>query len=180
MKKIAAASLLSMASMTASATGFVSLDVDHVNDDRTNRNSTAQFVRAGKTIDGINLGLTSRTAAAEQGGLRNSLELSVGKKIGAISPFVGVAYDNGLNGAPGKSYQYGLVGATTGANIGPGFALAGIKTRLNWDSDNPKQTVIFATYRVPVAKDVGININVGKSLQDIRETSLGAGLNFRF
>lgn len=180
MKKIAIASLLALASATASAAGFVSLDVDHVTDDRSKATSTAQFVRAGTTMHGVDLGLTSRTAVAELGGLRNSLELTVGNKVGPLSPFVGIGHDNGLNGAVGSSFKYGVVGATAGTKIGPGFALAGIKTRVNWNDSAPKQTVVFGTYSIPVAKRISFNLNAGKSYQDIQEHSLGAGLSFKF
>jgi hypothetical protein len=180
MKKIVFATLLASATMVASAADFVSIDVDHVKA-KSGQESTAQYVRAGKTIGGINFGLQSRTAVKNEGGMLNSLEVTAGNKLGPIAPFVGVGYDNGFNGAPNGSYTYGLIGATTGTKIGPGFALLGVKTRVGSSAAvETKQTVVFGTYSIPVAKNVAFNINAGKSYQDIKEDSYGVGLRFGF
>jgi hypothetical protein len=112
----------------------------------------------------------------------NSLEATVANnKIGVagITPFVGVGHDNGFNG--GASYNYGLVGATYGRPVGPGFLLLGAKTRVgSTESVNTKQTVSFATYSVPVAKNVSVNLNASRSAQDIKEKAFGLGLSFGF
>lgn len=180
MKKFAFAILLASATMAASAADYVSIAVDHVKN-KSGQESSAQYVRAGKTIGGIDFGLQSRTAAGNQGGLRNSLEVTAGNKFGPVSPFVGVGYDNGLNGAPNGSYTYGLVGATTGAKVGPGFALAGVKTRVGTSAPvETKQTVVFGTYSIPVAKNIALNLNASKSYQDIKEDAYGLGLSFGF
>jgi len=97
-----------------------------------------------------------------------------------VRPFVGVGHDNGFNGGSGKYYQYGLVGATTGTKVGPGYALVGVKTRVNWDDANPKQTVGFTTYMVPITKSVSLNLNASKSWQDVKENAVGLGLGFTF
>lgn len=179
MKKIAFASLLAIASFAASAQ-YVSVDVDHVKT-KAGQESSAQYVRAGKNIGGIDFGLQSRTGVGNQGGMFNSLEVTAGGKLGAIKPFVGVGYDNGFNGAPNGSYTYGLLGATTGAKVGPGFALAGVKTRVGTSADHEtKQTVAFGTYSIPVAKGIALNLNASKSYQDIKETAFGVGLGFNF
>jgi hypothetical protein len=47
------------------------------------------------------------------------------------------------------------------------------------DSD-PKQTVGFAGYTVPVAKDVALNVGVSRSGGDIKERGVSAGLSFGF
>jgi len=180
MKKFAFASLVAIAAFTASAADFVSVDVDHVKNS-AGQESSAQYVRAGKTIGGIDFGLQSRTGVGNQGGMFNSLEVTGGRKMGPVAPLVGVGYDNGFNGAPGGSYTYGLVGATTGAKIGPGFALAGVKTRVGTSAAHEtKQTVAFATYSIPVTKGVALNINASKSYQDIKENAFGVGLGFNF
>jgi hypothetical protein len=106
---------------------------------------------------------------------------SIGPGGERFAPFVGVGYDNGFNGAANGSYTYGLVGATTGTKIGPGFALLGVKTRVGSSAAvETKQTVVFGTYSIPVAKNVAFNINAGKSYQDIKEDSYGVGLRFGF
>lgn len=165
----------------AFAGGFANVDVEHVTDRTTGAKSTAQYVRAGTEINGLNVGLQSRTARSNDGGtMFNSLETYVGKSIGAFSPFVGVGYDNGLNGALGGQYTYGVVGLNAGAKVGPGFAMAGVKTRVNWDHDKPKQTVTFVNYSVPVTKQVSVGLGLSRSQQDIKERGMSAGVTVAF
>ena len=182
MRKFAIATLLAIATVSASAADFVSVDVDHVKNNVNRQESNAQYVRAGKTIGGIDFGLQSRTAVGNKGGMLNSLEVTAGVgKLGAVAPFVGVGYDNGFNGAANGSYTYGLVGATAGAKVGPGFALAGVKTRVGTSAAHEtKQTVAFGTYSIPVAKNIALNVNASKSYQDIKENAYGVGLGFSF
>ena len=181
MKKIALATVLSIASLAAMATDFVSYDVDHVKDIKNKAISSAEYIRAGKDVAGLQLGLQGRTGIYHNGaGTFSSLETTVGKAIGPVTAYVGYGYDNGVSGKPVSKYDYGLVGVNTGMKAGPGFALAGVKTRVNWDSKNPKQTVAWATYSIPVAKGVAININASKSYQTITENAYGLGLGFSF
>lgn len=185
MRKIAIASLLALAASMASAADYVSIDVDHVRGLNGASDSTAQYVRAGKAFGDLQLGLQSRTAQVQGGGLLNSLELTAANNklnVAGITPFVGVGYDNGFNGGAGKSYEYGLVGATYGVKAGPGFALLGAKTRVGSTEDGPrtKQSVAFATYSLPVAKNVSLNFNASRSYQDIKEEAFGLGIGFSF
>jgi hypothetical protein len=108
----------------------------------------------------------------------NSVEGTVGKQLGPVTPFVGLGHDNGFNG--GRSFQYGLVGASTGMTLGPVWGYAGVKTRINWDSANPKQTVAFAGVSLPLSKQMSVSVGAGKSYQDIKETSWGLGLRVGF
>lgn len=180
MKKIFA--ILAVAiSGTAFAADFVSVDIDHVQSKQGYQDSTVQYVRAGKDIGGIQAGLQSRTSVSASGGMYNSLELTAGKALGPITPFVGWGHDNGANGARGAAYNYGLVGATTGIKAGPGFALVGVKTRVgSTEQTMTNQTVAFGTYSIPVANKVSLNINASKSYQDIKENAWGLGLGFAF
>ena len=183
MKKLIA--LLTLVSSTAFAADYVSVDVDHVNGLNGAKDSTVQYVRAGKAFDDLQLGLQSRTAQVQGGGLLNSLEFTAANNkinVAGIKPFVGVGYDNGFNGAAGKSYEYGLLGATYGVKAGPGFALLGAKTRVGSTDDGlrTKQTVAFGTYSLPVVKNVAVNLNVSKSYQTIKEDAIGLGLSFSF
>lgn len=180
MKKIIAILALGFAG-TAFAQNYVSVDVDQVRGLNGAADSRAQYVRAGKSFGNLQMGLQSRTATVDGGGMLNSLEVTAahnGLSVLGVRPFVGVGHDNGFNG--GGSFQYGLVGATVGTKVGPGFALVGAKTRVNWDSANPKQTVGFATYSIPVVKNVSLNLNASKSWQDIKENAFGLGLGFSF
>lgn len=172
--------LLAMATSSAFAGNYISVDVDQVTPNNGGSKSHAQYVRAGKEIGGLQLGLQSRSARMRDGsGLLNSLEVTGGKAIGALTPFVGVGYDNGWNG--NATYTYGLVGATLGAPIGPGFALTGVKTRVGSTQTNmTHQTVMFGTYSVPITKQVSLNLNISKSYQDIKEDAFGLGLGFRY
>lgn len=183
MKKILA--ILALASFgTAFAADYVSVDVDNVRGLKGASDSTAQYVRAGKGFGDYQFGLQSRTATVTGGGMLNSLELTAANnKVGfaGVTPFVGVGHDNGFNSATGSSYNYGLLGATYGAKVGPGFALLGAKTRVGSTEDTrTKQTVAFASYSVPVAKNISVNFNASKSYQDIKENALGLGLSFSF
>jgi hypothetical protein len=181
MKKLVIASALAVAAFAASAADFVSVDVERVTNVTTKQESTAQYIRVGKTISGLQANLQSRTSRSQDGsGMFNSLEATAGKAMGKFTPFVGVGYDNGLNGGAGAAYTYGLVGATAGTKVGPGFALAGFKTRVNWDDANPKQSILFATYSVPVAKNVSVNLNASRSYLDIKERAMGLGLSIGF
>ena len=114
----------------------------------------------------------------------NSLEATIANnKIGfaGVTPFVGVGHDNGFNGADKGQFTYGLVGATTGLKVGPGFALLGVKTRVGSDEAvRTKQTVAFGTYSIPVANKVSLNLNASKSYQTIKEDAVGLGLTFSF
>lgn len=183
MKKIFAILALALTS-TAFAADYVTIDVDNVQGRKGASDSTAQFVRAGKGFGDYQLNLQSRTATVENGGMRNSFEATIANnKVGfaGVTPFVGVGHDNGFNGANGASYQYGLVGASYGLKAGPGYLLTGVKTRVgSTQDDRTKQTVTFATYSVPVAKNVSVRLNASRSSQDIKESALGLGLAFNF
>jgi hypothetical protein len=182
MKKLIA--LLALVSSSVFAADYVSVDVDHVQGRHGQSNSQAQYVRAGKQLGDLQLGLQSRTATVDGGGMLNSLEATVANNkinLGGITPFVGVGHDNGFNGARGAAYTYGLVGATYGIKAGPGFALLGAKTRVLSDQDTrTKQSVAFATYSLPIAKNVAVNFNASRSYQDIKENAYGLGLAFNF
>jgi len=181
MKKFAIATILAAVTGIASAGGFINADVEHVTDRASGAKSTVQYVRGGATIEGINYGFQSRTARYNDGsGMYNSLEGYVGRSYGPFSPFVGVGYDNGKNGAVNGQYTYGVVGLNAGTKVGPGFALAGAKTRVNWDHDNPKQTVLFAGYSVPVTKQVSLGVGLSRSYQDIKERGVNAGVTVAF
>jgi uncharacterized protein (DUF2141 family) len=180
MKKTAIATLVAL-SAAAYAADYVTVDIDHVKSKQGYADSTAQYVRAGKEVGGIQLGLQSRTSVSSNGGMYNSLETTAGKSIGGFTPFVGVGFDNGANGAKNSDYRYSLIGATTGLPVGPGYALVGAKTRVSSTEANmTHQTVAFGTYSVPVAKGVAVNFNLSKSYQDIKENAYGLGVGFSF
>jgi hypothetical protein len=175
MKKILAILALAVSS-SAMAVNYVSVDVDNVSAGAGGTNSVAQYVRAGTEKGGIQWGLQSRTARLDGGGVLSSLEVTGAKSFGIVSPFVGVGRDNGTN-----AYNYGLVGVTAGMPVGPGFAMTGVKTRVgSTETTRTKQTVGFATYSIPVAKNVSVNLNASKSIQDIKENAIGLGLGFSF
>ena len=180
MKKILA--ILALATLgTAFAADYVSVDVDHVKSNSGYASSTAQYVRAGKEVAGLQLGVQSRTSVSSNGGMYNSLETTVGKSISGFTPFVGMGFDNGLNGAKNGDFRYTLAGVTTGTPVLGGYALGGLKTRLTSSEANmTHQTVAFGTYSYPVAKGVAVNLNVSKSYQDIKENTYGLGVGFSF
>ena len=179
MKKLFAILALGMATSTFAA-DYVSVDVENVTGRKGASNSTAQYVRAGKEIDGIQYGLQSRVANIDNnGGTLSSLEVTAGKNFSGFTPYVGVGHDNGLNG--NSPFNYGLVGGQYGVKAGPGFALAGVKTRVaSTEKNMTHQTIAYATYSIPVAKQVAVNLNVSRSYQDIKENAVGVGVGFSF
>ena len=182
MKKIFAILALAITG-TAFAADYVSVDVDHVKSNSGYAASTAQYVRAGKEVAGLQLGVQSRTSVSSNGGMYNSLETTVGKNIAGFTPFVGMGFDNGLNGAKNGDFRYTLAGITTGVPVPGvgGYLLGGIKTRLgSTEANMTHQTVAFGTYSYPVAKNVSLNVNFSKSYQDIKENAYGLGVGFSF
>lgn len=180
MKKIFAILALAISGTTFAA-DYASIDVDHVKSNSGYAGSTVQYVRLGKEVAGLQLGVQSRTSVSSAGGMYNSLETTVGKSIYGFTPFVGMGFDNGLNGGKGADFRYTLAGVTTGTGVGPGYLLGGIKTRVT--SSEPimtHQTLAFGTYSIPVIKGVAVNLNVSKSYQDIKENAYGVGVGFSF
>jgi hypothetical protein len=159
--------------------GWISYDIDNVKaDSKDGSNSQAHYIRAGGEIAGFSTMLQARSASFDKGGLVHSVELTAGKQLGLISPFIGVGHDLGFNG--NKSFQYGLLGLSAGVPIGKLFAYGGAKTRVNWDDHNPKQTVTFVGVSMPITKSLSANVGASKSTQDIKETALGAGIRVTF
>lgn len=177
MKKTIIAVAIATAALSSHA-NFVSVDVDSVKDDRTGAVSHAQYFRAAKDFSGTTVGLQVRTATFSGGGMVNSVEGTLGRQVGPLGVFGGIGHDNGFNG--GRSFQYGLVGASTGMKIGPFWGYLGAKTRVNWDSNNPKQTVAFAGLSKSLTKELSVNVGMSKSYQDFKETAWGAGVRVSF
>ena len=182
MKKIFAILALAISS-TAFAVDYVSVDVDNVEGRKGGSDSTAQYIRAGKSFGDYQVGIQSRTAKFTDNSVKSSVEVTTSNKnVSAfgVTPFVGIAHDNGS--ATAASYSYGLVGATYGLPVGPGYLLTGVKTRVGSTQvgDRTKQTLAFATYSLPVAKNVALNINASRSAETIKERALGLGLGFSF
>jgi len=178
MKKTILSIALALGFSTAQA-AWISYDLDHVKaDNKGGSNSQAHYIRAGGEIAGLNTMMQARTASFDGGGMVHSVELTAGKQMGFVSPFVGVGHDLGYNGA--KSFQYGLVGISTGMPLGKLFAYGGAKTRVNWNDANPKQTVTFIGVSLPITKALSANVGASKSTQDIKETAYGAGIRVTF
>ena len=181
MKKFAIA-ILSALSFGAFAADYISVDVDSVSGRKGAQDSTAQYLRAGKDLGDYSVGFQSRTAKFADNSVKNSMEVYGSNKnisVLGIKPFVGIGHDNGS--ATAQSYNYGLVGATYGRPVGPGFLLLGAKTRVGTTAaTETKQSVAFTTYSIPVAKGVALNLNASRSYQDIKENAYGLGLGFSF
>lgn len=181
MKKTILALALATAAATSQAANFVSFDVDQVTDTRTKAGSTAQYFRAGKDMMGLNMGVQVRTAVFDKGGMLNSVEVTAGKDIvRGINTFAGIGYDNGFNGKVNGDFTYGLIGLSTGMPVGPAWGFGGVKTRVNWDDKNPKQTVTFVGVSLPVNKAVSVSASVSRSFQDIEEKAYGVGLRVAY
>lgn len=180
MKKTILALALTVATTATHAANYVSFDVDQVKDTRNKAESTAQYFRAGKDMAGLNLDLQVRTAVFDKGGMLNSVEVTAGKNIAGVNAFGGVGYDNGFNGKVDGNFTYGLVGLRAGVPIGSLYAFTGVKTRVNWDNDNPKQTVTWLGASMPLTKAVSVSASMSRSLQDIQEKAVGVGLRVSY
>jgi len=180
MKKTLLALALATSAVTSHAADYVSFDVDQVKDTRNKAESTAQYFRAGKDMAGMNVDIQVRTAVFDKGGMLNSVEVTAGKNIAGLNAFGGVGYDNGFNGKVNGDFTYGLVGLKAGAPVGPLFTFAGVKTRVNWDNDNPKQTVTWIGASMPLNKAVSVSASLSRSLQDIEEKAVGVGLRVSY
>lgn len=181
MKKIAIAMLTAL-SFGAFAADYIEVAVDHVEGRKGAQDSTAQYVRAGKSFGDYQLGLQQRTAKFTDSTVGTSTEATIANSkvsMFGITPFVGAGHDYGSGS--NQSYTYGLVGATTGLQVGPGYLLGGVKTRVgSSEATRTKQTVAFATYSVPVAKNVSVNLNGSRSGETIKEAAWGLGLQVGF
>ena len=113
MKKLLAIAALA-ASFGAMSADYASIDVDHVKSNSGYASSQAQYVRVGKEVAGVQLGIQSRTSVSSAGGMYNSLETTVGKSVAGFTPFVGMGFDNGLNGGKGSDFRYTLAGVKIG------------------------------------------------------------------
>ena len=181
MKKslVALAALITLSA--AQAANFVQLEQENVQARQNGgADSNVTYLRAGKDLGNYSLGLQARTARFSTDTTSTSLETTVANKkvsVAGITPFVGVGHE--FNGTAG-GFNYGLVGATTGAKVGPGFAYTGLKTRVGVGAGEPKQTVGFVGYSVPVAKDISVNAGLSRSGQDIKERAVAVGVSFGF
>ena len=182
MKKLLATSLLAL-TFGANAANFVQIEQENVTGRKGAGGSDATYLRAGKDLGDYTLGVQARTARFNAGGIATSLEGTVSNKnvsVLGITPFVGAGHDFGGNAAtPG--YNYGLVGATTGAKLGAGFAYAGIKTRVgSTEAVRTKQTVGYVGYALPLSKATSLNVGLSRSGQDIKEKAVSVGLSVGF
>lgn len=184
MKKLLLALAAAAVAGSVHAGGFASVDLEQVKDSKTRATSNAQYVRFGTDVAGLDVGVQARTQVWDKGGMVNSLEATVGKGFKVlgvpVTPFVGVGHDNGFNGRDGGSFQYGLVGASTGAKVGPFYGFAGVKTRANWEKSAPEQTVGFVGLSYPLTKTVSVNAGGSKSWGDIKESAYGLGVRVGF
>ena len=97
MKKLLIVSLLGLA-FGAQAANFVQVEQEHVLGRKGADDSQVSYVRAGKDIGDYSLGVQSRTARFDGGGIASSLETThANKNVSAfgITPFVGVGHDFG-------------------------------------------------------------------------------------
>ena len=180
MKKTLLATALLASAVSASAAGFVELAVDNSHAEPKAFNNTAQVIRAGKDYAGLSLGVQVKTMTINTGGLKNDVQLTVGKQLGAFKPFVGVGHDNGTNGMVGKDFDYGIVGVSAGTRVA-GLNVGGmVKSRVNFESNKPKQTVVGVAVGYPLNKDFEVRANLGQSFQDIKEKTIGLSLVAKF
>lgn len=179
MKKMIAAVLFCTVQVTAMAADFFQVDQEKVKGRDGQLDSDVTYLRAGKDFGNTSVNLMSRTARFSSSTISTSFESTLSNKeisLFGITPFVGVGYNFSRGG-----FRYGIVGASTGAKIGSGYAYLGAKTRvLRENATDPEQVLIFLGYALPLAKDVFLNLGVSRSDQDIKEDGVNLGLRFTF
>ena len=183
MKKILGALALVAFVGSANAANFIELSYDNVNADPSSKDGTAQTIRAGKDAAGLNFGLQVKTRTIDSGGIKNTVEVNVGKEFNlagiVVKPFAGVGHDNGT-GSTGSGFEYGLVGLAAGTKVSVFNVGALVKNRINWQNNTPEQTVVNAFVGYPITKDFEARVNIGQSFRDIKEKTIGGALVVRF
>jgi hypothetical protein len=185
MKKLLIVLSVMLTSVLATAQS-VGVDVDRVYNRELKIHGDAHWLRVNNTVDGINYGVLSRTTKYDTGlGLWNNLEGSVGKTydIGLpfkISPYVAAGYDDGRNGGVNKAFWYTRIGVGTGFDVGTGRLNLGMNTRVNFEQNDPKQSIVSVVYSVPVTEKLSVSLRVINSYQTIKEDYHGIGLTYRF
>ena len=120
MKKILSTFALVAFFGSANAANFIELAYDNVNANPSSKDGTAQTLRAGKDVGSVNLGLQVKTRTIDSGGIKNTVEVNVGKEFNlagiVVKPFAGVGHDNGT-GSTGSGFEYGLVGLAAGTKV---------------------------------------------------------------
>ena len=207
MKKLLITSAMMLTSLFSTA-GTVGVDVDHVRNAAGQVSGMAHILRWNDTVDGINYGLSNRTVtygsnpsspvpsaklrSADVWGMWNKFEGSVGKTydIGLpfkVSPFVGLGYDDGQNGAVGTGYGYGRVGISTGIPIGPGRWNTTLTTRVNYESNHLNHTMWLNNYTIPLNDKFSVSVRVSRGWQNTigivpktTEDYRGIGITYKF
>lgn len=179
MKKFAIASIMALSALASQAANYVSMAQETVDSRSGGAGSSVTYLRGGKDLGDYSLNLQSRVARFDTGTTSSTVEATVSnKKVSAfgITPFVGVARNIS------SAYTYGIVGASTGWQVGPGFLAVGARTRVGSteSGDRTKQTLAFASYGIPVAKDITLSLGATRSAQDIKEKGVSVGLSFGF
>jgi hypothetical protein len=207
MKKLFIASAMMLTSLLSTA-GTIGVDVDYVYNKAGDVGGTAHILRWNDTIDGINYGLSNRTVrygsnpnsdvpsaklkSADGWGMWNNFEGSVGKTFKitdsfALSPFVGLGYDDGQNGAVGTAYGYGRIGVSTGFQIGPGRWNTTLTRRVNYEPGHLEHSMWLNNYSIPLNDRISVNLRISRGWQDklgivpkTYEDYKGIGFTYKF
>jgi hypothetical protein len=171
---------LSTLTNVVSAADYVSVGLSNSKDVITGKYSDVQYIRAGKEINGLQYDLQSRVALSSDKGMFNSIDVTVGKSISNITPFIGVGKTESMTSTGLKDYKYGVVGAKTAISFGPGTASFGLKTRFLNTAINTDETILYTSYSVPLTNTVSLGLNLSKTYQDIKKEEVGINLNIKF
>jgi uncharacterized SAM-dependent methyltransferase len=179
-KKSVIVIILSTLTNVVSAADYVSVGLSNSKDVITGKYSDVQYIRAGKEINGLQYDLQSRVALNSSKAMFNSIDVTVGKSFGNITPFIGVGKTESVAVTGFRSYKYGVVGAKTVINLGLGTASLGLKTRFLNTETNTDETILYTSYSVPLTNTVSLGLNLSKTYQDIKKEEVGINLNIKF
>lgn len=178
-KLLLALSLVSAMSVAQAATFGTNFEKSKDND--SNVSTTLQHFHAKGSMLKMDMNLDVRSQMEDREFHLKNAELTLGKKLlKSVDVFAGLGHEAGFQGANAPKFQYAVVGAKTGMKLGPFDAHAGVKTRVNFDGDKPKQSHLFAGLAHPLTKAVTLHVNASKSFQDVKETAFGAGVSLKF
>lgn len=180
MRKLLLALSLASAVGVAQAATF-GANVERIKDTDSNVSTNVQHLSAAAQVFKMDMNLDVRSQMQDSEFHLKSAEVTLGKKLlKHVDVFAGLGHEAGFQGANADKFQYAVVGAKTGMKLGPFDAHAGVKTRVHWEDNKPKQTHLFAGLAHPLTKQMTLHVNASKSYQDVKENAFSAGLSYKF
>jgi len=180
MRKLLLALTLASAVGVAQAATF-GAHLERVKDTDSNVSNNVQNFHVASKMFKMDMNLNVRSQMEDKEFHLKNAEVTLGKKLlKRVDVFAGLGHEAGYQNTNAEKFQYAVVGAKTGMKLGPFDAHAGVKTRVHWEDNKPKQTHLFAGLAHPLTKAVTLHVNASKSYQDVKENAFSAGVSVKF